>query len=177
VFLVWPLVLPADWRLDNLGLQVLGAVLLVVVAGYLGWCFVAGQRVWHLRGQTLDLPSGRMAVLQLLVASTNWLLIGAVVYTLLQFRVDYPTVLSAMLLASVAGLVTHIPAGLGVLEAVFVALLSGRMAQGELLAALLAYRVIYYLAPLVVAGILYFVVSARARRADAAAAANSPPGA
>jgi uncharacterized membrane protein YbhN (UPF0104 family) len=69
-----------------------------------------------------------------------------------------------MLLASVAGLVTHIPAGLGVLEAVFVALLSGRMAQGELLAALLGYRVIYYLAPLVVAGILYFVVNARARR-------------
>lgn len=175
VFLVRPLALPVDWRLD--GLQVLGAAMLVVVAGYLGWCFVARQRVWHVRGQALDLPSGRMALLQLLVSSINWLLIGGVVYTLLQFRIDYPTVLSALLLASVAGLITHIPGGLGVLEAVFVALLSGRMAQGELLAALLGYRVIYYLAPLGLAGILYFVVSARARRAEAIVAANSHPGA
>lgn len=175
VFLLRPLALPTDWTLD--GLQVLGAVLLLVAGGYLGWCFVARQRVWHLRGQALDLPSGRMALLQLLVSSINWLLIGGVVYTLLQFKIDYPTVLSALMLASVAGLITHVPGGLGVLEAVFVALLSGRMAQGELLAALLGYRVIYYLAPLVLAAILYFVVSARARHADAAVAAGSHPGA
>ncbi|MEO6031859.1 MAG: lysylphosphatidylglycerol synthase domain-containing protein [Burkholderiaceae bacterium] len=177
VFLFQPLALPTDWKLGSGGLQVLGAALLLVVVGYLCLCFVARQRVWHVRGQAFDLPSGRMALMQLLVSSINWLLIGGVVYTLLQYSIDYSTVLSALLLASVAGLIVHVPGGLGVLEAVFVALLAGRLAQGELLAGLLAYRAIYYLAPLVLAGVLYFVVDARARRADSAVLAGSRPGA
>lgn len=43
---------------------------------------------------------------------------------------------------------TPIPAGLGVLEAVYLALLSGSVKQGALMGAVLAYRVLYYLVPL-----------------------------
>ena len=43
--------------------------------------------------------------------------------------VPYPTVLAVLLVAAVAGVITHVPAGLGVLEAVFVALLSHRAAE------------------------------------------------
>jgi uncharacterized membrane protein YbhN (UPF0104 family) len=57
-----------------------------------------------------------------------------------------------------------VPAGLGVLEAVFVALLSHEMPQYELLAALVAYRVIYYLVPLAVAVVAYLVMEAHAKK-------------
>jgi uncharacterized membrane protein YbhN (UPF0104 family) len=41
-------------------------------------------------------------------------------------------VLGVLLISCVAGVVAHIPAGLGVLEAVFLALLHGQLGQGTL---------------------------------------------
>jgi hypothetical protein len=61
-----------------------------------------------------------------------------------------------------------------VLEAVFVALLSHLMPQAELLAALVAYRVIYYLAPLGIATALYAVMEAHARKLARTAAPGGP---
>ena len=81
---------------------------------------------------------------------------------------------ATLLLAAIAGVVTHIPGNLGVLEAVFLALLSQRMPQHELLAGVVAYRVIYYLIPLAIAAAAYVVMEARAKRmASASTAAAS----
>jgi uncharacterized membrane protein YbhN (UPF0104 family) len=60
--------------------------------------------------------------------------------------------------------VLHVPAGLGVFEAVFIALLAHRIGEEELLAALLGYRALYYILPLLVAGAMYAVMELRARR-------------
>ena len=59
--------------------------------------------------------------------------------------------LTVLLTSVMATLIVRVPGGLGVLETVFVALLGYRVPQGQLLAALLAYRGIYYLLPLVLA--------------------------
>jgi len=70
--------------------------------------------------------------------------------------------------------ITHVPAGLGVLEAVFVALLGGQASQAELIAALLAYRALYYLVPLGVAALVLFRLEARASsRASSRAVAGA----
>ena len=89
------------------------------------------------------------------------MLIGSVIFLLLQGALPYPTVLATLLIAAVAGVLTHVPAGLGVLEAVFVTLLSSQMPPSELVAALLAYRGIYYLAPLAIATACYLAFEAR----------------
>lgn len=159
-----PLQLPPDWAIGAAALPAVGAVALLLVAGFLIACFKARRRHVTVRGHRLDLPSGRIALLQLAVASLNWLLIAAIVFVLLQGRIDYPSVLSVLLIGAVAGVIAHIPAGLGVLEAVFVALLSHRLPQTELLGAVLAYRAVYYLAPLALAALLFFVTEARASR-------------
>ena len=53
-----------------------------------------------------------------------------------------------------AGLALRVPAGLGVLEAVGVALLvSPTLGTAQVLAALLAYRALYYFGPLVLAAL------------------------
>src|SRR3712207_7149816 len=57
--------------------------------------------------------------------------------------------------ANVAGVVNHVPAGLGVFEAVLLlALPEGAHAPG-IAAALVAYRLIYYVLPLVVAALVF----------------------
>ncbi|MBW8723483.1 MAG: flippase-like domain-containing protein, partial [Polaromonas sp.] len=93
-----------------------------------------------------------------------WLIMSSIIFILFQHRIEFSAVVSVLLLAAIAGVITHIPAGLGVLEAVFVALLSHLMPTADLLAALVAYRVVYYLVPLGVASAAYLAMEARARQ-------------
>ncbi|WP_019140173.1 lysylphosphatidylglycerol synthase domain-containing protein [Noviherbaspirillum massiliense] len=166
VFVWRPIPLPAGWKLDAMGLQVLGAVLLAAAIAYVLLCALSRRRSWSIRRHELSLPSLRLALLQLAMSSTNWLLIAGVIFMLLEQEIAFPVVLGVMLVAAIAGVITHVPAGLGVLEAVFLALLSRQLPENQLLAALLTYRAIYYLAPLALATLLYLLVEARARRAS-----------
>ncbi|MEJ7687997.1 MAG: lysylphosphatidylglycerol synthase domain-containing protein [Variovorax sp.] len=163
-FCFWPMTLPPDWKIDSGGLRILGAALLLLAGAYLVLCAVAKERVWYIRGHELQTPTLRMALLQMAMSCANWSLIGGVIWLLLQQQVSYPHVLAVLLVAAVAGVITHVPAGLGVLEAVFVALLSHEVPQGRLLGALLAYRAIYYLLPLAIATVAYLVTEMRAKR-------------
>lgn len=164
VFLVWPLSPPPDWKIDGGGLRLLGGGLLAVSLLYLAACGFAKRRTWQIRGHELTLPPARIALLQWGLSSLNWMVIAATVCTLLQFRIDYPSVLGVLLVAAIAGVITHVPAGLGVIEVVFVTLLSHRLPQPALLAGLLAYRAVYYLLPLLGASLLFMLIETRARR-------------
>lgn len=162
VFTLAPLALPPDWKIGSDGLRWVGVLLLIVAVAYVVACFVARGRQWIVRGHAVRLPGGRVALMQLVVSTLNWSVIAATVWTLLQRQVDYPAVLSVLLLAAVAGVIAHVPAGLGVLEGVFVALLAHRIPKTELIAALLAYRAIYYLVPLALASAVYLTLEAKA---------------
>ncbi len=168
VFSFYTPALPPDWKIGSGGLQVLGFVLLGLAAAYLLLCAFSRQRSFSLRGHELDLPSLRLAALQVTMGATNWLIMSGVVYLLLQQKIAFPTVASVLLVGAVAGVITHVPAGLGVLEAVFIALLAHQMPQHALLAGLVAYRVVYYLVPLGVATVAYLVMEARAKKLAAA---------
>ena len=172
-FAIWPLALPPAWKIDSGGLRLLGVVLLAGAALYLALCAIYGQHVWRIRGHEMETPTLRMALLQLGMASVNWALMGAIVWLLLQRQVDYPHVLAVLLLAAVAGVIVHVPAGLGVIETVFVALLGHLQPEYRLLAALLVYRAVYYLLPLLLACVLYVVTELRARRLGQRAAGSA----
>lgn len=173
-FLFWPPVLPPEWRLGSEGLRMVGAVSLALAASYVLFCLWAHERKWFIRGHRIEPPRMRVALLQLCISSVNWALIAAVIWVLLQGRVDYPHVLTVLLTTVMATLIVRVPGGLGVLETVFVALLAYRVPQGHLLAALLAYRGIYYLLPLMLATVLYALTEMRARRLRVRAAPLKP---
>jgi len=164
LFLVWPLELPPSWKMGNHGLQWLGAALVLGAIGYVLACVRAGGRVWTVRGHEIFLPPWRMAVQQLAISCVNWSLMGGVVYVLLQQKVAYTDVLTVLLIGAIAGVVAHVPAGLGIFEFVFLALLSHQVSEGRLLAALLGYRAIYYIVPLMAASLLYLAMEAHARQ-------------
>ena len=116
------------------------------------------------RGHELYLPTWRMALLQLLISCVNWSLMAGVVYVLLGQRIAYTDVFTVLLIGAIAGVVAHVPAGLGVFEFVFVALLSHLVPESRLIGALLGYRAIYYIGPLVVAAVLYLLMEMHARQ-------------
>jgi len=173
VFALMPPALPEDWPIRAGHLRFIGMGLVLVALGYVALCAFASRRQWTVRGHEIDLPSARLAALQLSMGASNWLLMSGIVFVLLQQRIEFPLVVSVLLLAAVAGVITHIPAGLGVLEAVFVALLSYNMPQPAILAALVAYRVIYYLAPLCIATVVFLVMEAQARQLAASGPGRS----
>lgn len=177
--LLWaPPQLPTSWMawiLPEAGLRAVGLAMVAAALAYLALCRFSRQRRLTWRTHTLTLPSGRLAALQALAGGANWLLIGAIVWLVLGGRIDYASVLGTMLLAAVAGVVTHVPANLGVLEAVVVATLGARLPAHELLAAMLAYRGTYYLLPLAWALPAYGLSEAAARRAGPVRQAPAGP--
>ncbi|WP_157263381.1 lysylphosphatidylglycerol synthase transmembrane domain-containing protein [Azohydromonas aeria] len=174
VFLSGWVQLPPDAPLSGHALRGVGAGLCAAVGLYLVACRWSRKRLWVLRGHRLELPRARLAFAQVALAATHWALVAGVLYVLLHGGVDYPTVLGALMLASIAVIALRVPAGLGVLEAAFLTLLAGREGEAQLLAALLAYRALFYLLPLAVAALVYLGLEARLRHSAAAARAAAP---
>jgi len=164
VFSVGMVSVPGGWFIGAGTLRITGIALLAFVVVYLALCAFSRRRHWTIKGQKLALPSLRMALIQFAVSSANWLVMGAIIWLLLMQKVDFPQVLGVLLISSIAGVIIHIPAGIGVLEAVFLALLQGEpISHGAIIAALLAYRVLYFIAPLLLALVLYLWLESRAK--------------
>lgn len=163
LFVIHPLALPPNWHMGNHGLQWVGAVLVAISVSYIAACHWFGNRVWTWRGHELYLPPLPMALLQMLISCVNWCLMAGVIYVLLGQRIVYADVLTVLLIGAIAGVFAHVPAGLGVFEFVFVALLSHLVPEGRLIGALLAYRALYYIIPLGVGALMYLVMEMRAK--------------
>lgn len=164
LFLIHPLALPPGWHMGNHGLQWVGFVLVLISAGYIVACWRMGDHVWNWRGHELYLPPWRMAVLQMLISCLNWCLMAGVIYVLLGERIVYTDVLTVLLIGAIAGVFAHVPAGLGVFEFVFVALLSHLVPESRLIGALLGYRALYYIIPLGIGALMYLVMEVRAKK-------------
>lgn len=157
--------IPAHWYIDASTLRIVGVVLLLIIAVYLWGCAFAKRRHVTIKGHKLVLPSWKFAVAQMVISSANWIAMGAIIWILLGMRADFFFVLGVLLVSSIAGVIVHIPAGIGVLEAVFIALLaSEHVSQGIIIAALLAYRVLYYFLPLLLALVGYLLLESRAKK-------------
>ena len=155
-----------QWRLG-------GALLGCLPLAYGVLCAMRAGRAVTLRGHAFALPRWPVALWQMAASAGNWMLMGAALWATLQAQVNYPAALATVLLGAVAGLVLRVPAGLGVLEAVGVALLtSPSLGQDRVLAALLAYRALYYFVPLVLASLALGAAELRWRHSAAVPAKN-----
>ncbi|MBD8624895.1 lysylphosphatidylglycerol synthase domain-containing protein [Pseudomonas sp. CFBP 13727] len=155
--------LPEGFKIGSTGLQIIGVVIILLGLAYLAACRFSKKRTWTIRKQEILLPSFKMALTQACLGALNWSLMGLLVWSLLPEKVGYPTILAILLISSIAGVITHIPAGLGVLETIFITLLQGQYSKGALLAALIAYRALYFLLPLAIACVVYLVLEKRTR--------------
>ena len=143
-------------------------VAIVLTAIPLLW--VAGSRIlrqplklWRWR---LSWPSPLTATRQILTGAVDWGLAAWVLYLLMPNGVDtgFGHFMAIFVLAQIAGLVSHVPGGLGVFEAVMLAGFGATGNEGleaPILGALAAYRLIYYFLPLCAATVVVLLREAR----------------
>lgn len=172
VFAFAPPVLPESWALSSGMLPLIGGGLLTALTAYLLLCaFRPGQR-WKVRRLELRAPTLAFAGMQLAASTVHWLATCMVISTFLPDELAFTTILGVLLMSSIAGAAMHIPAGLGVIEAVFVAALGDRVPAAQLLGALLAYRATFYLAPLLLGLAVFPVLELRGRKPGAGVGAS-----
>jgi phosphatidylglycerol lysyltransferase len=109
----------------------------------------------------VPLPSPPLALLLIGTAALDLAFAALALVVLLPSLslVDFPQLYLVYALAVIAGLVTHVPGGIGVFEAVFLSALP-ETGSPEI-AALIAYRAIYYLLPLASSFALNAAIEAR----------------
>lgn len=141
----------------NLPVWLLKAVSLGLIFGVIAFLTLcARSRVLHWWRMALPLPSVSLVAAQLTISAVDLCFACAALWVLLppELNFSFFAFLPLYCVAIVAGIMSHVPGGLGVFEAVFVYALADRTEMGPLVGALLVYRLIYYVVPLLVAGAL-----------------------
>ncbi len=141
--------------------RVFGAGLLLIILLFLAWSIRAngqpihvpfalakrlGTRATH---WAFEVPRPALAFAQSAVAIVDWAAAAAVLWVLLPIgeRPPFAAFASLFVLAQCVGIVSHVPAGLGVFESLIVLGLRPYLPVGPVLAALVTYRAAYYLLP------------------------------
>jgi len=130
-----------------------------------------------------QIPTTRAAFYQVIVGILDSVFAGLVLYFCLIPFVDIPfgVFIGLFVIAQVAGVFSQVPGGIGVFESIFLLALPGDVSRASVFGALLAYRIIYYVLPLMGAGGLFLIyehyLRTRMKRwlAEAAAVAQKIP--
>jgi uncharacterized membrane protein YbhN (UPF0104 family) len=139
------------FRIKSEWLRALGLVGLLKDAAYV-LLVVLRRKPVRLGGWKVDLPTPAMTALQIFVGVVDIVLVSSVLYLLLpeSAQLAYLPFLAVYLASIMAGVLSHVPAGLGVLESMMLLLLPG-VPPEQLLAAVLMYRAIYEVGPALLA--------------------------
>ncbi|WJH41013.1 UPF0104 family protein [Aliirhizobium terrae] len=121
-----------------------GIACLVVPLAYLAICLF-GIPI-RLGRWKLDPPRVPLALAQVLVGTLNFACVAACIHQLVAVfgSITYFEVAGAYVTANIASLISHVPGGLGVLEATMLNILPGT----RIIGALVAFRVLYFFVPL-----------------------------
>lgn len=148
-------------RLGPSAATAIGAACLTLPACY--WILSAMLRrpIEISRRWSFRLPGPRIASMQIGLGLLNYILVSGALYFVLSAAapIAYQSVVTAYVLGNLAALVTHVPGGLGVLEAVIITLLPGI----DLIGPLIAFRIVYFLIPLGIGCLLFAGAEMRQR--------------
>ncbi|MQA52655.1 bifunctional lysylphosphatidylglycerol flippase/synthetase MprF [Pseudomonas piscis] len=111
--------------------------------------------------RTLRLPGRRLTLLQLIITALDVAAAATVLYLLLPEAPPFGAFLLVYLLALAAGVLSHVPGGVGVFEAILLAAFADKLGAAPLAAALLLYRLIYVVLPMLVACVLLLINEAQ----------------
>ena len=129
--------------------RLIGAGVLGVLGAYLVWT-AKGRRHAKIQGFKLELPGFRLTAGQLCLGLIDLCAAAGTLYALLQppRSIDYITFVAVYVFASLLGIASNAPGGIGVFEATMLKTVPGH-SQAALFAALLLFRIFYYFVPFV----------------------------
>ena len=154
VFIAVPFRVPKqlqELRLPFEGTFWVGVVLLSLAAGYV-LISAFSARLSKLFNGRIPLPPLKLTLYQIAIACGDLLVAAAVLHTLLPpIEGGYFRILGVFMLAFVVAVLTHVPGGYGVFDALIIHFLP-QESGAQVVAGLLVFRVIYYWVPLLIAG-------------------------
>ena len=156
IFLFRPVGIPPSLHLPFFtSVRPLGVVSLGLVAGYLV-LGVLRKKPIKILGWEFGIPAPTLSLIQITISSLGWIASAGVLYVLLPpaAALSFLTFFGIYLLAQIAGMISQVPGGFGVFEAIVLLLLSPYFPVSTIMGSLLAFRGIYYLCPLGVAAAL-----------------------
>jgi phosphatidylglycerol lysyltransferase len=144
-----------------------GAVATLVL--YLAWGGLGGRPL-ALGNWRITTPALPLGLAQIAVAALDLGLVAGALYLLLPLGavISYPAFVGLYVVATLVGIVSHVPGGLGVFEGALILLLPETPPDG-VLAALLVFRLFYNLLPLLLAALVLGAFELMQRRRHAAA--------
>lgn len=157
--LLWP----RSAAISALGLPppLLQAIAAAVLLAFATLLFVAGRgrRTLCFHRWRLPLPGAPAMLLQLAIGALDLAAASAALFVLVPGLGTpmWPAFFIAYAAAIIVALLSHVPGGVGVFEAVILAALPPEIDRAQWAAALIAYRLIYYLLPFAVAASLVLV--------------------
>lgn len=106
-----------------------------------------------------QVPNTEVAFLQMLLGMADSILAGLVLYfCLIPFvQIPFGTYIGLFVIAQTAGVFSQVPGGIGVFESIFLLALPDDVSRASIFGALLAFRIIYYVLPLIGAGGLFII--------------------
>jgi glycosyltransferase 2 family protein len=127
----------------------IGILCAALVGGYvlLAWRV---RRPLSIRGHSIGLPTTGIAAAQVAVGTANFAFVAAALYQLMAAAAHYSEVVAAYVLGNATAILSHVPGGLGVLEYVIASL----VVNGQVVGALIVFRIVYFLIPLVLGSLL-----------------------
>ncbi|MBY0335264.1 MAG: phosphatidylglycerol lysyltransferase domain-containing protein [Acetobacteraceae bacterium] len=156
VLLIEPEVVPwAGTHLPHWAMQALSLPLFGIVTGYV--LLSRFRRSIRVFGHEVELPGVRMAMAQTVLATVDVAVTAAIFYVLLPPAegLTFLRFVGIYLAAYAAGILAHVPGGIGVFDGAILLGLSPYMGAAEVVGALLVFRLYYYIVPLFIAGGLF----------------------
>jgi uncharacterized membrane protein YbhN (UPF0104 family) len=160
-------------ELDEGAKRALGVILLAAPLLYIGFCAKV-RRPLRLRSWRLEPPPVGIAIAQVAVGTANFACVAAALYQLMTAFTDagYLEVAAAYVTAMLAAILSHVPGGLGVLEAAMISLMPASASIG----ALVVFRALYYFVPLLIGVPLLIASEAYYRRWPVTGLTQKPQG-
>lgn len=153
----------ASW-ISTYGLKAIGVACLIAVVVYLVLC--VRKLSFRIRQWSLEIPSWKFATLQILLGGCHWIVTSMILYVLWTGEAEFSQILITYLAAAIAGVIAHIPAGLGVTEAVFLTAFSGQVTDALVVATILVFRLLYHVVPLIFAFGIYIGIELMKRKSQ-----------
>jgi uncharacterized membrane protein YbhN (UPF0104 family) len=123
----------------------------------IGWLVLVAARTRPIafRGRSMKLPSLRQALTQIAFGLVQISLMAGILHSFMpaELGMGWPHFIAIYCLAFTAGQLSNVPVGLGVLEAALLLMLP-QVPPGKLIGAVLAYRAVYELLPLLLSLVL-----------------------
>jgi uncharacterized membrane protein YbhN (UPF0104 family) len=158
--------LPSGGFSDSHMMHILLAGSLAFLGAYFTACLFLHKKVFKIGKLAFRVPGIGTALTQSAWGAVDSILAGLILYCLAFHAVKIPIIefISIFVVAQSIGIFAQVPGGVGVFESVVIMAMPDGIDKAVLFGSLLAFRIVYFLLPLLGVGTLFFIYEGNLRK-------------